>query len=130
MSGYLPSKADDALADLVVKRMDNMGDYLSSGGILFIFPEGTRSRDGSLGAFRTGAFRIANRFQVPINVVAIRNTQKIYKPDRFRFDTGVKYPIQLDYRGTITPVKAVRPSPAIDDQIQQARELLEPKEET
>ena len=130
MSGYLPSKADDALADLVVKRMDNMGDYLSSGGILFIFPEGTRSRDGSLGEFRSGAFRIANRFQVPISVVTIRNTQKLYKPDRFRFDTGIKDPIQLDYLGTIAPVEAVRPSPAIDAQIQQARAMLEPREET
>ena len=129
ISGYLPSKVDDALADLVLERMDNMGDYLSSGGILFIFPEGTRSRDGSLGAFRTGAFRFANRFQVPVNVVAICNTQKLYKPDRFRFDTGIKDPIQLEYRGTIAPAKTVRPSPEIDAQVQQARAMLKPRKD-
>ncbi len=32
---------------------------LSAGQLLLVFPEGRRTRDGSIGAFKTGAFRIA-----------------------------------------------------------------------
>jgi 1-acyl-sn-glycerol-3-phosphate acyltransferase len=49
---------------------------LAQGSSVFIFPEGTRSRDGSLGVFRTGAFRIAQDNQVPILPMAIQGTAK------------------------------------------------------
>jgi len=125
LTGYLPSRADGVLADLVIERMDKMGDFLSSGGILFIFPEGTRSRDGGLAQFKTGAFRIANRCQAPIRVVSIRNTQKLFRPDRFLFNTGIRDPIRLDLVGTIAPSAKGQPAPSIDAQMDQARSMLE-----
>ena len=57
-----------------------MGDYLSSGGNLFIFPEGTRSRDGKIGKFNDGAFKIAKRFEAPIKVLQIKNTNGLFTP--------------------------------------------------
>jgi 1-acyl-sn-glycerol-3-phosphate acyltransferase len=38
---------------------------------VMIFPEGTRSRDGRMGAFKPGAFRLAIEAQVPILPVAV-----------------------------------------------------------
>jgi 1-acyl-sn-glycerol-3-phosphate acyltransferase len=38
---------------------------------VMIFPEGTRSRDGKMGVFKPGAFRLAIEAQVPILPVAV-----------------------------------------------------------
>jgi len=50
---------------------------LGSGSSLFVFPEGTRSTDGRLGRFRSGALRIAQEFDVPILPVAIVGTHEL-----------------------------------------------------
>ncbi|MGA8892066.1 MAG: 1-acylglycerol-3-phosphate O-acyltransferase, partial [Anaeromyxobacteraceae bacterium] len=45
--------------------------YLDRGMPVMIFPEGTRSRDGRMGPFKPGAFRLAIEAQVPILPVAV-----------------------------------------------------------
>jgi len=42
-----------------------------------VYPEGTRSHDGSLLPFRDGVFKIAQKAQVPILVLAIRGAENI-----------------------------------------------------
>ena len=44
---------------------------------IFIFPEGTRSKDGSLRPFKMGAFKLASDCDVPIVPITIRNTGKL-----------------------------------------------------
>ena len=43
----------------MIERIDTMDNFLANGGNLFIFPEGTRSRDGTIGRLNKGAFNIA-----------------------------------------------------------------------
>ncbi len=50
---------------------------LGSGSSLLVFPEGTRSTDGRLGEFRSGALRIAQEFDVPILPVAVVGTREL-----------------------------------------------------
>jgi len=45
--------------------------YVDRGMPVMIFPEGTRSRDGRMGPFKPGAFRLAIEAQVPIVPVAV-----------------------------------------------------------
>jgi 1-acyl-sn-glycerol-3-phosphate acyltransferase len=45
--------------------------YLDQGMPVMIFPEGTRSRDGKMGPFKPGAFRLAIEAQVPVVPVAV-----------------------------------------------------------
>ncbi len=45
--------------------------YLDHGMPVMIFPEGTRSRDGRMGPFKPGAFRLAIEAQVPVLPVAV-----------------------------------------------------------
>ncbi|MCL5992157.1 MAG: 1-acyl-sn-glycerol-3-phosphate acyltransferase [Bacteroidetes bacterium] len=53
-----------------------------------IFPEGTRSKDGSLGAFKRGAFVLASRSGKNIIPVTIVGTNKILPSKSFDFTRG------------------------------------------
>lgn len=124
-SGYIPSSGGSAEFNPVLDRIENMGNYLASGGILFIFPEGTRSRDGKIGRFHAGAFKIANRFHSPLSVLAIRNTQKLFRPGRFLFNTAGGYAIQVEWLGSIEPAASGRRQASLQKHMQQIRSLLE-----
>jgi 1-acyl-sn-glycerol-3-phosphate acyltransferase len=86
-AGYLPATAEGRFSRLMLDQMAGMGDYLQDGGNLFIFPEGTRSRDGRLGDLNTGALKIARMCRVPIYVLELRNTDRLFTPGRFWFNT-------------------------------------------
>lgn len=50
-------------------------NYLRNRCSVMFFPEGTRSRDGRLGAFSDGAFRLAIKAQVPVLPLVIDGSQ-------------------------------------------------------
>ena len=100
-SGYLPSATDGDLDLLMIEQMEKMPDFLADGGNLFIFPEGTRSRNGRIGRFNPGAFKIAGRCNVPIQVLRIRNTDRLFPPGGFRFNTCVANTITVERVGSI-----------------------------
>ncbi|MBR9979590.1 MAG: 1-acyl-sn-glycerol-3-phosphate acyltransferase, partial [Desulfatitalea sp.] len=75
LSGYLPASAGGKEADLMAARLDSMPAYLAAGGNLFVFPESTRSRDGAIGPFNAGAFKIARFCRAPLAVLVVRNTE-------------------------------------------------------
>ncbi|MBY8984798.1 MAG: 1-acyl-sn-glycerol-3-phosphate acyltransferase [Candidatus Lokiarchaeota archaeon] len=54
-------------------------EILRGGEWVGIFPEGTRSRDGDLGEFKTGAVRLAVEMQVPIVPMAVINSRNALK---------------------------------------------------
>ena len=59
-----------------LKKFDEVARYLSSGGVIAIFPEGTRSSDGSLGKFHPSSFRPARKAKskiVPVRIVGSFN---------------------------------------------------------
>jgi len=56
-------------AELIKKDITSMG----------IYPEGTRTRDGNMLPFRSGAFKIAQRAKVPVVVATIEGTESIMK---------------------------------------------------
>ncbi len=50
---------------------------LAEGGIVVVYPEGTRSRSGDLAAFRTGAASLAAAAQVPTIPVGLLGTKEV-----------------------------------------------------
>lgn len=54
--------------------MDHCRRHLAAGSPILIFPEGTRSMDGRLQAFKDGAFRLALESGAPIIPIAIQGT--------------------------------------------------------
>ena len=72
-----------------------MVGHLKAGDSLCVFPEGTRSKDGSLGAFQRGALLAARRGRAPIVPVGIRGSfeawppgQRLPHPRRIHFAFG------------------------------------------
>lgn len=68
----------------LIGRGDDMGDgipriaaLLQGGWHVILFPEGTRSRDGSLGRFRMGFAHLAERTGVPVLPVWVAGTESI-----------------------------------------------------
>ena len=56
---------------------------LMSGGVMLFFPEAHRSRDGRLGRFYSGAFKISIATNIPIVPVCITGTDKFLPPGRW-----------------------------------------------
>jgi len=71
-SGNFPIDRGDARK--TAKSLKLVIDGVRDGKSLMVFPEGTRTPDGRLQAFKHGAFKIAVRARVPIVPVAIRGT--------------------------------------------------------
>jgi 1-acyl-sn-glycerol-3-phosphate acyltransferase len=60
-----------------LNRLNDAAEKLKTGHSLVIFPEGTRSNDGSVGHFKTGSLKIAFRANVPIVPVTIKGSMNI-----------------------------------------------------
>lgn len=65
------------------------GDALRSGLNLLVFPEGTRSKDGRLSAFKKGPFFLAEETKAPIIPIAISGTQYMMSKGSFAVTPGV-----------------------------------------
>jgi 1-acyl-sn-glycerol-3-phosphate acyltransferase len=112
----------------MIERIDAMDGYLASGGNLFIFPEGTRSRDGTIGRLNKGAFKIARLCQVPIKVFYIRNNNKWFTPGKFLFNTFVSNIITVEQITGIVP-DYQSDKFSISEVMSEVRSLLETQKE-
>jgi 1-acyl-sn-glycerol-3-phosphate acyltransferase len=64
------------------------GELIRSGRSIMAFPEGTRSRTGAIGRFKSGAFIPAIEAGVPVVPVAICGAAKVIQPGRFQGRPG------------------------------------------
>ena len=73
--GDIPLKRGEG--DSVRAMMEECERALAGGISVMMFPEGTRSSDGEMLAFRDGAFRLALRAGVPILPIALAGTRQM-----------------------------------------------------
>jgi 1-acyl-sn-glycerol-3-phosphate acyltransferase len=125
-SGYIPSSSEGRFAEMMIQRIEGMEAFLADGGNLIVFPEGTRSRDGRIGALNKGAFKIARRFRAPIKVLFVRNTDRMFRRGSFSFDTRGPNVIRLELIGTIDAAAECEAS-SLPHVIAKVREMLELK---
>jgi 1-acyl-sn-glycerol-3-phosphate acyltransferase len=59
-------------------------DVLQAGGRMLLFPEGTRTRDGAIGAFRPGLLVLLKRTGAPVVPIAIEGAFDVWPPGRRR----------------------------------------------
>lgn len=73
LSGDIPVRRGDG--DSVRSMLAGCRETLGRGLSVMIFPEGTRAREGRLGVFKDGAFRLAIESRVPVLPIAIDGTR-------------------------------------------------------
>jgi 1-acyl-sn-glycerol-3-phosphate acyltransferase len=62
---------------------------ITHGASILAFPEGTRTRDGTIKPFKKGIFRMAQMARVPIVPVAIAGAFEVLPADSFKVSPGV-----------------------------------------
>lgn len=95
-AGYMPASAEGPFGDLMLQRMATLREFFSSGGVMFVFPEGTRRPGRPIGTLHEGAFKIARRCKVPLAVARLRSTERVFAPGRFFFRTTDPVSIEID----------------------------------
>jgi 1-acyl-sn-glycerol-3-phosphate acyltransferase len=98
-AGHIP--IDRSSTENAVASMQRAASYLKGGICAFVFPEGTRSRDGYLHKFKKGGFKLAVQAGVPIIPVTIIGSRQSLPPDEIIFRPGpidmyVDAPINTD----------------------------------
>jgi 1-acyl-sn-glycerol-3-phosphate acyltransferase len=82
---------------------------LKRGGVVVLFPEGTRSRDGELGELKQGVATLAGRARVPILPAAMAGVREAW-PRSSPFP--IRHAIRLHYGPAITSDQAAGLDPA------------------
>jgi 1-acyl-sn-glycerol-3-phosphate acyltransferase len=71
-----------------VGRLHAVASLLRAGESLCAFPEGTRSRNGSVRPFKGGAFQVALQAGVPVVPIAIEGSGRVLPASGFRVRPG------------------------------------------
>jgi 1-acyl-sn-glycerol-3-phosphate acyltransferase len=75
MCGFIPIDRSDR--ESAIKSLDRAARKIRSGVSVLVFPEGTRSRDGTLHPFKKGGFMLALKAGVPVVPVVVLGTDAI-----------------------------------------------------
>ncbi|MDP1623674.1 MAG: 1-acyl-sn-glycerol-3-phosphate acyltransferase [Bacteroidales bacterium] len=81
MNGYISIERGRGRSRL--QMMDNAAESIRAGNSVIMFPEGTRSHDGHLQIYKTGAFRLALETQSPILPIVIKGTHHAVNKTRW-----------------------------------------------
>ncbi|GFO62165.1 1-acyl-sn-glycerol-3-phosphate acyltransferase [Geomonas paludis] len=85
-AGYIPLDRSDGRKAL--RSMNQAAQRIAAGASVVIFPEGTRTKDGSLLPFKRGAFMLAARAGVPIVPFTINGSRAINPRNRIELRPG------------------------------------------
>jgi 1-acyl-sn-glycerol-3-phosphate acyltransferase len=85
-AGHIP--VDRSSTQTAVATMQKAANKIRGGICAFVFPEGTRSPDGALHAFKKGGFKLAMQARVPIVPVTIIGSRQVLPKNSIIFRPG------------------------------------------
>lgn len=115
LAGDIPVQRDDRARATAALR--EAGRTLKAGCSLMVFPEGTRSRDGEVGPFTSGAFHLARRAGVPVLPVAIEGSAQCLPQGSWRF--GPAASVRVRVFPPVEPSKTAGDADALRDHVRQ-----------
>lgn len=99
--GYVPAGEGAWTGAEAEQRRARLASYLAGGGNLFIFPEGTRSRDGAVGPFRRGAFVLAQDLGRPLALLRITGSEQLLRRGTFWVNTCARNTVRVELVGLL-----------------------------
>ncbi|MFH1131311.1 MAG: lysophospholipid acyltransferase family protein [Pseudomonadota bacterium] len=121
-SGFIAPNIRNDSNESMEEWLNGLESYFADGGNLFVFPEGTRSRDGRVGNFEKGAFKIARKCGVPIALLFIRNTNKVFPIGGYLFRTCVRNTIKVERIARIEPER-INSAATLNSLVENAKQL-------
>lgn len=103
--GHIP--VDRSRRDNAKKLERSLESAVARGGSILMFPEGTRSKDGRLQAFRKGAFVMAVRHGIPTLPIVLDGTDRLLEKGSLEFPG--------DQPSKIVRIKVMDPVPPPDE---------------
>jgi len=91
-AGFIP--IDRKNRSQAIRSLSRASGRIRAGRPVILFAEGTRSRDGRLGPFKKGAFRLALEAGVPVVPVAISGSGHVLRPGSLRVRSG---PVRVSF---------------------------------
>ncbi len=114
--GILPIPRDGGFDAL----LEGARAHLATGGVVVLFPEGTRSTNGAVGPFRGGAARVAAAAGVPLVPVGITGTAQLFGKGRRFPDLTAPVRSPLGVRiGQPVPVDPAEPLTAVTAEVRE-----------
>ncbi len=100
-SGYIPIDRDNPRE--AAKSIIEAAKIIRGGINAIAFPEGTRSRTGDLGRFRSGAFALALRTGVPLVPISLEGSYRVIMPKTLQVNPGTVIRIKIDKPIDLSP---------------------------
>jgi 1-acyl-sn-glycerol-3-phosphate acyltransferase len=85
-SGHIP--VDRERPREAMRSLDEAAEKIRAGSSVMLFPEGHRSRDGTIGPFKSGSFYLAIQSGVPVVPITLNGTRAVLKPDTYHVRAG------------------------------------------
>ena len=85
-SGHIP--VDRERPREAMKSLDEAAEKIRAGSSVILFPEGHRSRNGKIAAFKSGSFYLAIQSGVPVVPITLNGTRAVLKPDTYHVRAG------------------------------------------
>lgn len=101
VSGFIP--VDTSTPAKIHETYVHACKTITNGVSLIVFPEGRRSYDGTVGAFKKGAFMIADKLQLPVLPVTIHGTYEVM-PRHRDFHFACWCPLKIEIHPAIAPI--------------------------
>jgi 1-acyl-sn-glycerol-3-phosphate acyltransferase len=112
MNDYVALVRGDASS--IERMMNDCRRHLRQGSSVMLFPEGTRSEDGEIKAFKHGAFSLAKELTLPVVPIVIEGTRNALP----------KHGLMLRQRGVL-PMQVRVLEPVFPESVSDAKELSE-----
>lgn len=71
-----------------IASLDRAGKLIKKGKDVLMFPEGTRSKTGTIGEFKKGPFMLATKADIAVVPVAVLGTENVLPAGRFGLSPG------------------------------------------
>ena len=101
LNRYIPLRRGDR--NSVAQMFEACRKTLASGSSILMFPEGTRSPDGRLLAFKRGAFVTAVTENVPVLPIAIDGTERLMEKGSLEFPRGQDKTVRIKVMDPVRP---------------------------